>query len=49
MRRFWSSIVRPYTLLLLAAPLALACHGPRDGMANMSESEVAERMADIAE
>lgn len=49
MRTFWNSIARPSALLLLAAPLALGCHGPRHGMANLSESEVAERLEDIAE
>jgi Spy/CpxP family protein refolding chaperone len=49
MRTFWNSIARPSALVLLAVPLALACHGPRHGMANMSESEVAEHMEDVAE
>ena len=49
MRTFWNSITRPFALLLLMAPLAMACHGPRHGMANLSESEVAERMEDVAQ
>ena len=49
MRTFWNSLSRPSALVLLSIPLALACHGPRHGMANMTEGEVAERMADVAE
>lgn len=49
MRTFWNSIARPSALVLLSVPLALACHGPRHGMANMTEGEVAERMEDVAE
>lgn len=49
MSTFWTRIARPSALLLLCAPLALACHGPRHHMANLNESEVAEHMEDIAE
>lgn len=49
MRTFWNGIARPSALILLAVPLALACHGPRHGKANMSEGEVAEHLEDIAE
>src|SRR5688572_13076033 len=49
MRTFWNSIARPSALVLLSVPLALACHGPRHGMANMTEAELAERMEDVAE
>ncbi len=49
MRKFWSSIARPSALVLSIVPLALACHGPPRHMGNLSESEVAERMGDVAE
>ena len=49
MRTFWNSIARPSALVLLSVPLVMACHGPRHGMANMTEGELAERMEDIAE
>ncbi|MEY4549701.1 MAG: hypothetical protein RL685_5896 [Pseudomonadota bacterium] len=49
MRTFWNSIARPSALILLTVPLALACGGPRHGMANLTEGELAERMEDVAE
>lgn len=49
MRTFWNGIARPSALVLLAVPLALACGGPRHGMANLTEAELAERMEDVAE
>jgi periplasmic protein CpxP/Spy len=49
MRTFWNSIARPSALVLLSVPLALACQGPRHGMGNLTESELAERMEDVAE
>jgi Spy/CpxP family protein refolding chaperone len=44
-----SRLCRPLAPLLLALPLALACHGPRHGMGNLSEAEIADRMEDVAE
>ncbi len=49
MRTFWNSSSRPAALLLLALPLAAACRGPGHGVANMTEAQIAERMADVAE
>jgi periplasmic protein CpxP/Spy len=49
MQTFWKSSSRPAALLLLALPLAAACRGPGHGMANMTEAQIAERMADVAE
>lgn len=49
MRTFWNSSTRPAAFLLLALPLAAACRGPGHGMANLTEAEIAERMADVAE
>jgi Spy/CpxP family protein refolding chaperone len=42
-------IPRPIAALLLGLPLALACHGPRHGMANLSEAELADRLEYVAE
>ena len=36
-------------VLIAVLPLAVACHGPRHGGANLSQVEVAERMEDLAE
>jgi Spy/CpxP family protein refolding chaperone len=43
------NLSRPTALLILALPLAVACRGPRHGMANLTETEVAEHMQDVAE
>jgi len=37
------------SLILLALPLAVACHGPGHHGAHMTEAEIAERMQDVAE
>ena len=49
MQTFRAFFSRPSSLLILALPLAVACHGPRHGAANMSEAEITEHMQDIAE
>jgi Spy/CpxP family protein refolding chaperone len=46
MQTFYS---RVSAALLLCLPLALACRGPGHGMANLSETEIADRMEDVAE
>jgi Spy/CpxP family protein refolding chaperone len=47
MHAIWKNLSRPTALLILALPLAVACRGPRH--ANMTETEIAEHMQDIAE
>jgi periplasmic protein CpxP/Spy len=49
MQTLWNTVSRPATMLILALPLAVACHGPGHRMSNMSEAEIAERMQDVAE
>ena len=49
MHAIWKTISRPTAVLLLALPLAVACRGPRHGMANLTEAELSERMIDVAE
>jgi Spy/CpxP family protein refolding chaperone len=49
MQTSWKTIARPATVLLLALPLALGCRGPGHGMANLTETEIAERMENVAE
>jgi Spy/CpxP family protein refolding chaperone len=49
MQIFESRFARSAAALLLALPLAVGCHGPGHGMANLNEAEIAERMEDVAE
>jgi periplasmic protein CpxP/Spy len=49
MQPIWKNLSRSTCLLILALPLAVACRGPRHGMANMTEAELTERMQDVAE
>ena len=49
MQTFWKTISRPAAVILLALPLAIACRGPRHGIDNLTEAQIAERMADVAE
>jgi Spy/CpxP family protein refolding chaperone len=49
MQTFWKTVSRPAAVLILALPLAVACHGPGNGMANMTEAQIADRMEDVAE
>jgi periplasmic protein CpxP/Spy len=49
MPAIWKNLFRPTSLLIIALPLAIACRGPRHGMANMTEAELSERMQDVAE
>jgi protein CpxP len=48
MQSHWKTVSRS-AAFLIALPLAVACHGPGHGMANMTEGEIAERMEDVAE
>jgi Spy/CpxP family protein refolding chaperone len=49
MQSIWKNLPRPASLLIIVLPLAIACRGPRHGMANMTQAELTERMQDVAE
>lgn len=49
MQLVWKNLAHRSSVMILVLPLALACRGPRHGTANMTESELGERLQDIAE
>ena len=47
MSNLYKTFSRPASILLLALPLSVGCHGPRHG--TVTDAEIAERMQDVAE